>query len=426
MSNLAILGGEPVISKPYEVYRSVGKAEKEALSDVIDRNCLSGFFASWEHGFSGGYYVNKFEEEWKKLFSVDHCVAVNSATSGLYAAMGAIGISPGDEVIVPPFSMSATVVAPLIYGGIPVFSRIEEETFGLDPKYVIENITDKTKAILVVNLFGHSAKLLELKEICKKYNLYLIEDNSQSPLAKTDDGKFCGTVGDIGIFSLNYHKHIHTGEGGMCVTNNNELSLRLKLIRNHAENVVNDAHVQDLTNMVGFNYRMTELSAAVGIAQIRDIHHHLKRRIDLAEFLTNLCKPLEGLSTPVVRPNCTHVYYVWALKCDEATLGVSRDLFSKALELEGFPNFQGYVRPLYKLPLFQKRIAFGRNGYPFTLTKRSYQDVHCPISSSLQEKTLLGFEPCRWEILENDYELLEKAFMKVYKNRHKLKDIKLS
>src|SRR5262249_8722448 len=158
-----------------------------------------------------------------------------SATSGLVAAMGAVGIEPGDEVIVPPTTMSATAVAPLAYGGKPGFADIEPETFGPDPAAVRAPITPRTKAIVSANLIGHPARLAELAAIAREHGLYLVEDNAQGPLA-AEHGRYAGTVGDIGVFSLNYHKHIHTGEGGVCVTNDDELALRLQLIRNHGEN----------------------------------------------------------------------------------------------------------------------------------------------------------------------------------------------
>ena len=209
--------------------------------------------------------------------------------------MGAIGISPGDEVIIPPTTMSATAMAPLVYGGIPVFADIENKTFCIDPVKVEEKINKNTKAIIAVNLFGHPAQLKKLKNIAKKYNIYLIEDNAQAPLA-LENGKYCGTVGDIGVFSLNYHKHIHSGEGGICCTNNNELALRMQLIRNHAEASIEFTGLKDITNMIGYNYRMTELSAAIAIVQLRNIKKHVELRKRLSEKLSTYVSNLPGLT----------------------------------------------------------------------------------------------------------------------------------
>lgn len=419
MAKLAVFGGSPILHEPLPSYNSIGQAEIEAVVQVVKSGCLSGFYGSWGDQFLGGPMVRAFEQAWSQQFQVKYAISVNSATSGLYAAMGAIGLNPGDEVIMPPYTMSATAMAPLIYGGIPIFVDIEPETFCLDPKAVRQAITSKTKAILAVNLFGHPAPLAELNLIAQEYGLKLIEDNAQSPLAM-ENGRYSGTVGHIGVFSLNYHKHIHTGEGGICVTDDEELALRLQLIRNHAENATEALSLNDITNLVGFNYRMTELSAAVGLAQLKSIEKHIAPRVALAQQLSQGVADLEGLTPPSVRPNCRHVYYVWALRFDENLLGLSRKQFSQALTAEGFPHFTGYVRPLYLLPIFQQRRAFGTQGYPFNLTTTRYEKGICPVAEQMHEKELIGFEPCAYQVDPNRLELLIEAIRKVHTHRHEL------
>lgn len=416
---LAILGGDPTIDGPLPPDQTIGQDEAKAVMRAFERGSLSAFYGSWGPEFLGGEEVQSFEKEWGERFGIEHVVSVNSATSGLYAALGAIGLSPGDEVIVPPYTMSATVMGPLIYGGIPVFVDIEPDTFCLDVAKVEAAITEKTRAILVVNLFGHPARLKELAALAKARGIYLIEDNAQGPLA-SEDGAFAGTVGDIGVFSLNYHKHIHTGEGGMCVTRNPELALRMQAIRNHAENIAGPAGITDLTNMVGFNYRMTELSAAVGRTQLDKIEAEVSRRQRLAECLSAGLQGLEGLTVPHVRPDCRHVYYVWALRLDEEKLGVSRADFSAALAAEGFPHSTGYLRPLYMLPLFQNRIAIGRDGWPFTLTDRQYGKGLCPVAEHMYERELVLFEPCAYRVDEALADRLVLAVRKVHAQRHSI------
>jgi perosamine synthetase len=419
VNKLALLGGKPLINYPLRHYNSIGPAEYRAAEAVLKSGCLSAFYGSWGDQFLGGPMVRTLEESWCKKFNTRYAVSVNSATSGLFAAMGAIGISPGDEVIVPPYTMSATAMAPLVYGGIPVFTDIDEETFCLDPESVRAAISPRTRAILAVNLFGHPAQLTLLRSLADKHGLYLVEDNAQGPLA-AETGLYAGTIGHIGVFSLNYHKHIHTGEGGVCVTNDPDLALRLQMIRNHAEGVAEDAGVQDLSNLVGFNYRMTELSAAVGIEQLREIEQHVGRRTALARKLSEGIKDMKGLTAPVVRSGCEHVYYVWACRYDEEVVGVSRALFSRALTAEGVPHFVGYVRPLYKLPIFRQRKAFGRYGYPFTLTSVTYDDGLCPVAERMYEKELVCFETCMYEVTPDDLNLLLNAISKVYDNRNEL------
>jgi dTDP-4-amino-4,6-dideoxygalactose transaminase len=235
-----------------------------------------------------------------------------------------------------------------------------------------------------------------------------------------EDGRYAGTIGHIGIFSLNYHKHIHTGEGGMCVTNDDELSLRLRLIRNHAENSAEPSGAKSLVNLVGFNYRMTELSAAVGIAQLRKSEHHVGRRERLGQRLTDGLQDIKGLIPPKTKPGCRHVYYVWAARIDDKVMGISRDHFTNALAAEGFPLFTGYVQPLYLLPLFQNRIAFGNSGYPFTLSDVTYKKGICPVVERMWEKEFFGFETCMYDVQEHEIDLLVQAVRKVHANRDAL------
>ncbi|HBC09127.1 MAG TPA: hypothetical protein DC046_16320 [Rhodospirillaceae bacterium] len=416
MSELALLGGTPVIDGDLPPYPSMGMAEQDAVREVVASGCLSGFFGSPGPEFLGGPKVREFEAAWAARFGAKHAVSVNSNTSGLFAAMGAIGLSPGDEVIVPPWTMSATAMSPLIYGGIPVFADIEDETFCIDPEKVAAQITAKTRAIVAVNLFGHPARLRELRDLADARGIYLIEDNAQAPLGM-EHGRPTGTVGHIGIASLNFHKHIHTGEGGVCVTDDADLAKRLQLIRNHAENAALHEGVADLVNMVGFNFRMTELSAAVGLVQLADIDRHVSAREHLAEKLSDGTRDLAGWTVPIVRDGCRHNYYVWLVRYDEAQVGVSRELFCKALSAEGFPNFPAYLPPLYRLPLFKQRTAIGREGWPFTLTDRSYEDGQCPVTERLHEREAILFEPCAYDVDDALADKMVAAIRKVHAHR---------
>jgi perosamine synthetase len=423
ISELAILGGAPALAAPLKKYRSMGAGEREAVLRVLDSDCLSGFYGSPGDEFYGGPEIQQFEKEWCDRYRIAHTISVNSATSGLIAAMGAIGISPGDEVIVPPWTMSATVMAPLIYGGIPVFADVEDETFCLDPATVEAEISPRTRAIIAVNLFGHPARLTELRALADKHGIYLIEDNAQAPLGQ-DNGKACGTVGHIGIFSLNYHKHLHTGEGGMCITSDAELAKRLMMIRNHGENAVDWLELGDAINMVGFNFRMTELSAAVGRVQLRDIDAHVSRCEAVAEKLSAAVAGIEGFIAPKVREGCRHNYYCWTVRIKEVELGIDRGTFAKALLAEGFPLEEGYAEPLYKLPLFQQGIAIGRDGFPFTLSNRRYANDMCPVTERLYADEAWYFQPCGFDPDESDVEALINAIHKVVKNVPALREQK--
>lgn len=418
-ATLAVLGGEPAILRPPPPYPSIGEREIAAVNDVLRSGCLSGFFGSWEDGFYGGPRIQEFEAAWSRKFLAKHTVSINSNTSGLIAAMGAVGVSPGDEIIVPATTMSATAMAPLVYGGIPVFADLEPETFCIDPQSLKGNLTDRTRAVIAVNLFGHPARLHELRALCDARGIYLVEDNAQAVLA-TENGRQCGTIGHIGVFSLNYHKHIHSGEGGMCTTDDDDLAERLRLIRNHAEAVVGPAGATDLTNMVGFNLRMTELSAAVGLAQLNEVDRHVGARRAVADGLTAGLGDLSGITVPAVRDGCTHAYYLWTARYDQARLGVPRSAFVEALCAEGVPWFEGYVQPLYMLPAFRKRMAIGREGFPFTLSSRQYGPGLCPVAERLYHEEIVWFECCAHDIDDSMLGQIVDAFRKVYDQRELL------
>jgi dTDP-4-amino-4,6-dideoxygalactose transaminase len=411
MSRLALQGGAPVIDGPLSPYAAMGEAEVAAVTAVVRSGVLSGFFGSPGPEFLGGPEVRAFEDAWARHAGVAHAVSVNAATSGLIAAFGAIGLSPGDEVILPPTTMSASAVAPLVWGGIPVFADIEDATFCLDPAAVEAAITPRTRAILAVNLFGHPAPLAALRALANRHGLTLVEDSAQTPAA-SEHGRRAGTVGHVGVYSLNWHKHIHTGEGGMVVTDDARIADRLRAIRNHAENVVGADG--DLTNMVGFNFRLTELQAAIGRVQLGAVERHVGQRRALGTALADGLAGLPGITVPRPRAGCDHDFYVWAARFDAATVGIDRATFSRALAAEGFPHAVGYVAPLYRLPLFRRRVAIGRDGWPFSLSNRTYGDGLCPVAERLYEQEFILFEPCAWAVDAPTLDRLVTAFRKVH------------
>jgi perosamine synthetase len=418
-TELALHGGAPVCPEKIPPYPAMGDAEVAAVERVIRSGTLSGFSGAWDDEFFGGSAVKALEAAWCSRFGVKHAVSVNSATSGLIAAVAAARVGPGDEIIVPPYTMSATAIAPLFYGGIPVFIDISDEDFCLDLNAVRAAISPRTKAIVAVSLFGHPARLSELRALAREHGLVLIEDAAQAPLA-TENGSYAGTIGDIGVFSLNRHKHIHSGEGGICVTDDDELAERLYLIRNHGENAVEPLGIADATNLIGFNFRLSEMSAAVALEQLKDVESHVRRRVAAAERLTAELEDVEGLTPPAVRAGCTHVYYMWAFRYDEDAVGVPRSAFSEALHAEGIPHEVGYVAPLYLLPVFQRRVAIGRAGYPFDLAPREYSKGLCPTTERLYEKELMLFEICAYDDRFDFAEVFARGVRKVHDARGQL------
>ena len=424
MPKLAINGGQSVCKQPFPVYVTIGEEEKRAVMEVLDSTVLSQFLGTWSPNFFGGPRVQKLEQEWAEYFGVKHAVSVNSATSGLYAAVGAAGVGPGDEVIVSPYTMTASATAALVYGAIPVFADIDPDIFCLTPASIRACLTPYTKAIIVVDLFGHPADMDEIMQIASDHHLVVIEDTAQAPGALYHT-RYAGTLAHMGVFSLNYHKTIHTGEGGIIVTNDDDLADRLRLIRNHGEAVVKAKGTQNITNLIGFNYRMTEIEAAIGSEQLKKLERLVCRRIEAADYLTEQLQALPGITPPVVRPGIRHGYYVYAIRYDAAQIGIPRDRFIAALQAEGIPIRQGYVEPLYLQPVYQQRIAFGNDGFPFTYPgykgQVSYEQGICPVAERMYSHELIFAEVCHASIRQVDLEALVIAFNKVLENRDELR-----
>lgn len=430
---LAINGGDPVRTKPFPPYNTIGQKEKDAVERVLNSGILSNYLGCWHEHFYGGHEVQSLEKEWAGYFNVKHAIAVNSCTSGLYCAVGAIGTEPGDEIIVSPYTMTSSAVAPLIYNAIPVFADIEEDYFCLDPESVEQRITNRTRAIIVVDLFGLPYDVEKIRNISKKHKLKVIEDCAQAPGAKYKE-RFAGTFGDIGIYSLNYHKHIHCGEGGVVVTNDDEIAERVQLIRNHAEAVVEAKGVESTTNMIGFNYRMTEIEAAIARCQLRKLDNLIVTRQNNCKYLERGLSEIPPVTIPPVRKGSKHVYYVHPLKFSAQKAGVSREQFIEAVKAElsytelrkaeGVKISCGYVKPLYLQPVFQKKICYGSKGFPFkspfSNDNTNYSKGICPVSERMHEKEFFMHELMHSFMTEKDLDDVIKAFYKVWENRSEL------
>jgi dTDP-4-amino-4,6-dideoxygalactose transaminase len=423
MPKLAINGGTPVRISPLPQYVTIGDEEKRAVMEVLDSTVLSQFLGTWSPDFYGGPRVQKLEREWEQYFGVKHAVSMNSATSGLYAAVGAAGVGPGDEVIVSAYTMTASATAAIVYGAIPVFADIDPDTFCLSAETIAQRITPLTKAIIVVDLFGRPAEMGAIMELARRHGLIVIEDAAQAPGAKYH-GRHAGTLADMGVFSLNYHKTIHCGEGGVVVTDSEDYAERLQLIRNHGEVVVKAKEVHNLVNMVGFNYRMTEIEAAIASEQLKKLEKLLVPRIEAAEYLTQKLQAFSGITHPVAGPGVRHGYYVYAMRYDAAETGIPRNLFAKALAAEGVPVSVGYVEPIYLEPMYQKRIAFGGQGFPFTYPgykgSVSYERGICPVVERMHYEELVVANLCHANIAPQDLDDFVSAVDKVLSCRTEL------
>lgn len=386
MSKLAINGGPKVRENLFPDQNTYCDREADMIKQVMSEGRLSGFRGNWCDEFNGGPQVQTFEREFAEKFSVKHAISINSATSGLIVACGAAGLEVGTETIVSPYSMTCSATAPMWYNSVPVFADIERDCFCLDPKSIEERITERTKAIIVVSIFGQPYDHIKINAIAKKHNLIVIEDAAQAPGSFYDgDGwrQYAGTFGDMGVFSFNFGKHITCGEGGMITTNNDDLAMRCKLIRNHAEAVVNGAedNLKNLSNLIGMNLRMTELDAAIMRVQLSKFDELLrKRKANVVEsdlIATTIppikTAPIRHVKKPVIidgeQHESTVLYnhsfyalpYLWDMELSE---GIHRDTFINAVKAElapretrdgeGVPIGCGYITPLYMMPLFQE------------------------------------------------------------------------
>lgn len=436
MSQLAIKGGKPVRAQSdlFPAYNTIGQEEIDAVTEVLRSGNLSQFLGVWSADFLGGPMVRKFEEKWCEAIGVDHAVSVNSNTSGLFASVGALGLGPGDEVIVSPYTMTASAIAPVVYGAIPVFADIHPDTFCLDPESVREKVTPRTKAIIIVHILGHPADMDAIMAIAKEFDLRVIEDCAQTPKGKYK-GKYLGTIGDLGVFSLNYHKHIHTGEGGVVVTNNKQLAERVQLIRNHAENVVEAKGVTEITNMIGYNYRMTEIEAAIGIQQLKKVDDLIEQRLENVKVINDAIGSLPGFTPqPYVDETSLHTYYIQPFKYDRGVLGIHRNDFVAAIKAE-IPTSKlreaapligaGYVRPLYLQPIYQQRAAFAFTNDKFK-SDVDYSKGICPVTEKMHFEELITTEFMRPGMTRKDIEDVIRAFEKVVKYRHELEPTEVS
>lgn len=256
-----------------------------------------------------GERVFKLEEEFHKLFHTRYAIATNNGTSALHTALHSIGLKQGDEVITTPFTFIATVNSIIMTGASPVFVDIDEKTYNLDPKKIEKAITYKTKAILVVNLYGQPANYDEINSIAKKYNLVVVEDAAQSINAEYNNNK-SGNLADIACFSLYATKNIMCGEGGMITTNNKKFFENARLFRQHGQ----DENKRYEYHELGYNYRMMDLQAAIALEQLKRLKFITVKRQKNAQFYNNKLVDIHGIITPYTLPNVSHVYHQYTIR----------------------------------------------------------------------------------------------------------------
>ena len=308
---------------------SIGNEEIKAVKEVLK----SGMLAQ-------GQKVKEFEEKIAEYVGVKYAIATSSGTTALHTALLAAGIKPGDEVITTPFTFIATANSILYCNAKPVFVDVDEKTFNIDAEKIEEKITGKTKAVLPVHLYGQPADMEKILEICKSHNLLLIEDAAQA-LGAEFKGKKVGSFGDCAIFSFYPTKNITTGEGGMVVTNDEKIAERCRKIRNHGE------YQRYFVDSLGYNYRMTDIAAAIGLAQLKKLEKLNKKRIRNAKFLTKHLKDIGEIEVPFVDKRVKHVFHQYTIKTSR------RDELKEFLEKKGIQSVVYYPLPIHKQKFYQ-------------------------------------------------------------------------
>ena len=326
----------------------ITQAEIDAVNEVLHTRWLSL-----------GPKIGEFEQAFADYVGVTHAIGVNSGTSGLHLAMIAAGIGPGDEVITPSFSFIASANCVLYERGKPVFVDIDPDTGNIDPACIEAAITPRTKAIIPVHAFGQPADMDPILEIAAQHNLMVIEDACEAIGAEYKE-RPAGTFGDAAVFAFYPNKQMTTGEGGMIVTDNDDWANLFRSLRNQGRDVF-DAWLNH--TRLGYNYRMDELSAALGLAQIGRIDELLAKRAQVAAWYNERIDEIPGIRKPFISDTTTKMsWFVYVIRCEE---GVSRNQLMGYLEQEGIPS-RPYFTPIHLQPFYQQEFGWKRDDLPNT------------------------------------------------------------
>jgi perosamine synthetase len=306
---------------------------------------------------SEGPFIKQFEDNFSNYIGTDYGIAVSNGSAALDIAVKAIGISEGDEVIVPAFTIISPVQSIVTAGGIPVLVDSDLSTWNMDVDQIESKISPRTKAILVVHIYGLPVDMKPVLDLCKKYNLLLIEDAAEMH-GQTYKNQKCGSFGDISIFSFYPNKHITTGEGGMILTNNSELALKCQKLRNLAFEPNGRRFVH---NEIGWNYRMTNMQAALGLAQLEKIDYHIKRKREIGALYQKGLRNLDSFSPPIERtPYADNIYWIYGL--------LAKDEITQNKAVNYLTNNKIGTRPffwcMHEQPVFIKMGLFKGESYP--------------------------------------------------------------
>jgi dTDP-4-amino-4,6-dideoxygalactose transaminase len=339
----------------------IGEEEIQAVVKVM----RSGYLTS---SLGAGPEVTKFENSFAKLAEAKHAIAVNTGTAALHAAIAAVGVKAGDEVILPSFTFVATAEAVVLAGGKPVFADIDPETYNLSPIAVEKSITEKTKAVVPVDLYGLSADMEPIRKIADKYGLKAVEDAAQAH-GLLYKGKPAGAFADAACWSLYASKNMTTGEGGIVTTNDDKTAEVVKMVRTHGEKA------KYASEMLGCNYRMSEIQAAIGIVQLEKLPLFAAKRRENAQRLSEILSKSQKLCLPKEPEGGRHSWYLYTVRLYNGTED-ERNRILEELHKEGIGAEAYYVNPVHQMPYYQRN--FGEKKLPET-EKAAKQVLSLPI-----------------------------------------------
>ena len=352
MSKLALHGGSPVSDRPIPIACPVFSTDEiEAAAAVLRSGAVRQ-----------GPWVERFEQEFARTVGSRHACAVSSGTAALHVAYLAT-LQPGDEIIVPAFTFIATAAAAAFAGARPIFADIDPLTFTVDPEDVERKLTPRTRAIAPVHLFGNAADMGAIVRIASARRLFIIGDLAQSHLTKID-GKDVGSFDHLNCYSFYPTKNMTTTEGGMITTNDDELCEKMKLLRSHGQ------AGKYYHTMLGLNYRMTDVAAAIGVLQLEKLPANTRKRQRNAAFLSEHLKDIEGIQVPVVREGVEHTFHQYSILLERGRFSCSRDEFAAALRAENIECAVHYPVPLTRQPVFREAAG------------------SCPVAEEISERVL--------------------------------------
>lgn len=385
-TGLARDGGSPVRTAPLPTVnnasgRTFGEDELELLREVIESGQLNHTVTS--HG-----KVQQFAEGFAEWLGMPHAVACSSGTAALHLAVAAIDPNPGDEIIVTPISDFGSVIPILAQNAVPVFADVLPDTWCIDPEQIRAQITDRTRAIMIVHLFGQPCDMDAIMAIADDHGIPVIEDCCQA-YGTTWRGQRAGTFGTIGCFSLQQSKHISTGDGGIAVTNDPLFARRMTLFADKAW--PRDTNSRE-HQFLGLNYRMTELQGAVSLAQLPKLDGVIAARQRWGNALTERIADWPGVSMPELPPSSASTFWLFPINVDPEVAGNVSEL-AAALNAEGIGGSAGYVTPMYLNPVLTEGRTYGTSHFPFDspYTSRRFQDYTlnlCPVAESMKQRAI--------------------------------------